>query len=93
MSVGICYVELNLDGCTSLKEKRRVLKSIIAKIKNKFNVSVAEIGNKDLWQRTTLGIACISEDSKFINQQLSKIIELINISPDANLIDYKLEIL
>lgn len=93
MSVGVCYVELNLDGCTSLKEKRRILKSIIDRIKNKFNVSVAEIGNKNLWQRTTIGIACINDNSKFVNQQLSKIIELINIIPCVNLIDYKLEIL
>jgi uncharacterized protein YlxP (DUF503 family) len=92
MSVGICYIELNLDGCVSLKEKRRILKSIIGRIRNNFNVSVAEIDHNNLWQRSTLGIACISQDGRFINQQISKIIDLVNCSPEVNLIDYTLEI-
>lgn len=93
MSIGICYIELNLDGCSSLKEKRRILKSMIEKIRNKFNVSISEIDHNDLWQRATLGIACISQNGKFVNQQISEIVKWIENFRDVNLIDYTIEIL
>jgi len=58
MNIGVCKVKLRLPENLSLKGKRRVLKSITARVRNKFNVSVAEIDDNDLWQLSTLGICC-----------------------------------
>jgi uncharacterized protein YlxP (DUF503 family) len=60
MTIGTCTIELHIPGNGSLKGKRRVVKSIIARVHNEFNVSIAEVGNQDLWQSATLGVACVS---------------------------------
>ncbi|MEK7774061.1 MAG: DUF503 domain-containing protein, partial [Deltaproteobacteria bacterium] len=56
MVVGICRISLVIHGNASLKGKRQVLKSIIEKVRNRFNVSIAEVGDNDLWQRAELGV-------------------------------------
>jgi uncharacterized protein YlxP (DUF503 family) len=55
MNVGVCKIRLHLPENTSLKEKRRVLKSITTQLKNRFNISVAEVDDHDLWQKAVLG--------------------------------------
>ena len=54
MLVALCRFDLRIPGCSSLKEKRHVLKTLIASLRSKFNVSVAEVDHHELWQRTTL---------------------------------------
>lgn len=63
MVVGLMKLDLLIPGCNSLKEKRRVIKSLINKVKNQFNAAVNEVDHHDLWQRATIGIACISQSS------------------------------
>jgi uncharacterized protein YlxP (DUF503 family) len=58
--MGTCTIELHLPGNGSLKGKHRVTQSIIARVHNEFNVSIAEVGNQDLWQSATLGVAYVS---------------------------------
>jgi uncharacterized protein YlxP (DUF503 family) len=60
MVIGSCTIELHIPGNGSLKGKHRVTQSIIARVHNEFNVSIAEVGNQDLWQSATLGVACVS---------------------------------
>ena len=94
MNVGICRVRLRVPENSSLKGKRQVLKSIIARIRNSFNVSVAEIDDHDLWQMATLGICCVSNDRRYTNQVLSKVVDLIgNGRFDVEMLDYDMEIL
>ncbi|NOX98108.1 MAG: DUF503 domain-containing protein [Nitrospirae bacterium] len=93
MVIGILNIDLNIPGTDSLKGKRRVLKSLKDKVRGKFNISIAEVGNKDLWQRANLGIAVVSDDQKQANRILSKVIELIELSNDTELLDYELELL
>lgn len=94
MNVGICKIRLRLPGNLSLKGKRQVLKSVTTRIKNKFNVSVAEVDDHDLWQLTTLGICCVSNDRRFTNEVLSKIVDFIVDSRfDVEILDYEIEIL
>jgi uncharacterized protein len=94
MNVGICKVKLRLPENLSLKGKRQVVKSITAKLSNKFNVSVAEVDDNDLWQLATVGICCISNDQRFSNEILSKAVEFIKNSRfDVELIDYEIEII
>ena len=93
MNVGALVVRLRLPENHSLKGKRRVLKSITAQVSNKFNVSVAEIDDHDLWQLATLGVSCVSNDGRHANQVLSRVVNFIeDIRGDAEIIDYEIEI-
>lgn len=92
MVIGILNIDLSIPGNNSLKGKRRVLQSLKDKIRGKFNVSIAEAGNKNLWQRANLGIAVVSDDRRQANRILSQVIELIELSNETGLLDYKMEL-
>ena len=77
MVVGICRLDLRISENNSLKGKRRILKRIIERVKNKFNVSIAEVGNNDLWQSSQIGFCVVGNDKRFINSALDKIIYFI----------------
>ncbi len=78
----------------SLKDKRRVLKSIITQLKNRFNVSVAEVDDQQLWQMATLGVCCVSNDSRYTNEVLSKVVNFVeNGRFDIEMLDYETEII
>jgi uncharacterized protein YlxP (DUF503 family) len=94
MDVGICKVKLRIPENSSLKGKRQVVKSLTERLKHRFNVSIAEVEDNDLWQLATLGICCVSNDKRFTNEVLSKAVEFIVKSrSDAEVIDYEIEIL
>ena len=94
MNVGICKVKLRLPDNLSLKGKRQVVKSLTARLKNKFNISVAEVEDNDLWQLATIGICFISNDQRFTNEVLSKAVELVvNNQGDYEMLDYSIEII
>ena len=92
MHIGVCTLHLRLLESRSLKEKRRSIKSIKDKIRNKFNVSIAEIDRLDEWQWATLGVACVSNDARFTNSILSNIVDFINRTRMVELVDYEIEI-
>jgi uncharacterized protein YlxP (DUF503 family) len=71
MIVGICSIELRLAENHDLKGKRRVLKSLKDRVRNRFNVSIAEIGDLEAWQRSTLGVACVSKDRDQVESTLA----------------------
>jgi uncharacterized protein YlxP (DUF503 family) len=91
--VGTCVLEVYIGDSQSLKDKRRVIKSAIDQIKNNFNVSIAEIGNLDQWQRATLGIAVVSQDTVLANQILTRIISYLEYKGTMEIIDYSIELL
>jgi uncharacterized protein YlxP (DUF503 family) len=94
MNVGVCQVKLRLPENLSLKGKRQVLKSITSRVGSKFNVSVAEVDDQDLWQLATIGICCVSNDQRHTNEVLSKIVEFITDSHfEIEVLDYEIEIL
>ena len=92
MHVGICTLYLRLLEGRSLKEKRRVIKSIKDRIRAKFNVSVAEIDELDKWQRATLGVASVSNDPRFANSVLSSVVNFVDGIHTVELVDYEIEI-
>jgi len=93
MNVGACKIRIRLPENLSLKGKRQVLKSIINRVENKFNVSVAEVGDNDLWQLATLGICCVSNDKRHTNEVLSKVVDsIVNGRFDVEILDYEIEI-
>tara|TARA_Y100000031_G_scaffold153164_1_gene197825 strand:+ start:489 stop:770 length:282 start_codon:yes stop_codon:yes gene_type:complete len=93
MIVGTCWVKLFLHENNSLKGKRKVVKSVKDRIKRKFNVSIAEIGNHDDWKKIVLGIAAVSNDQKYIHKVLNDVINSIDSMHLAEVLDYKMEIL
>lgn len=70
-------VELSLGDIFSLKEKRQIIKSIIDRIKNRYNVSIAEVDMQDVKRRAVIGMACVSNSSKLIDRQLDLILNLL----------------
>ena len=94
MNVGVCKIELRLPENLSLKGKRRVLKPITTRIRNRFNVGVAQVDNQDLWQLATLGICCVSNNSRYTNEVLSKVVDfIVDGRFEIELLDYEIEIL
>ena len=94
MNVGVCRVKLRFPENLSLKGKRQVLKSITTRLRSRFNVSVAEVDDHELWQLATLGVCCVSNDNRYTNEVLSKVADfIINGRFDVEILDYEIEIL
>ena len=93
MIVGVCQVELRLPGNGSLKEKRQTMKSLIARVRNEYNVAIAEVGHHDAWQMTTLGIVAVSVDADYVHGLLTKVIQTIeNGRWSVEMLDYTIEL-
>ncbi|MEE8374220.1 MAG: DUF503 domain-containing protein [Dehalococcoidia bacterium] len=93
MNIGALIVRLRLPENHSLKGKRKVLKSITAQVSNRFNVSIAEVDDQDLWQLATLGVSCVSNSGRHANEILSHVMNFIeNARGDAEIVDYEIEI-
>jgi hypothetical protein len=91
MHIGVLTLHLSVDGADSLKDKRQSVKSLIAHLRQKFNVSVSEVDNLDTWRRATLGVAFVSNDTRFANQVLSKVVNHVEHDLRVVLDDYHLE--
>ncbi len=92
MVVGVLRVRLGIFGALSLKDKRRVTKSIKDRLANRHNVSVSEIGDLEHRQAATLGIAMIANESRFVESTLAKIADELGRHPQASLMDHSIEI-
>ena len=94
MHIGVCRIELHLPGNLSLKGKRRVVKSITTQVRSKFNISVAEVDDQNLWQLATLGICCVSNNKRYVNEVLSKVVDfIVDGRFEVEILDYEIEIL
>ncbi|HEU4683685.1 MAG TPA: DUF503 domain-containing protein [Nitrospira sp.] len=93
MIVGVCTVELFLAGSQSLKDKRQVLLSLKDRLRDKFNVSVAEVNGQDLWQKATLGLACVANEGRYCNQVLDQALNLIGSFPSVEIVHSRIELL
>lgn len=92
MILGTVEIRLSIRDARSLKDKRRVLASLKDCIRNKFNVSVAEIGDMDFVQSATLGVAHVANDSRYVNGTLDKLVGMVRTFPAAELVDYSIDI-
>ncbi len=93
MVVGLCTVELLISESQSLKDKRRVLHSLKDRLHGKFNVSVAEVEGQDLWQKAVVGMVCVANESKHVNQVLEQALNLIKSTPTVEVVRTHLELL
>ena len=91
MIVGVCTIELRLREVHSLKAKRQVLKRITSRVKNHFNVAIAEVDYQDKWQRALLGVAVVSTAQDHANGILSKVVNFVEAMYVADLLDYHIE--
>ncbi len=92
MLVAIVQVELFLPESNSLKAKRSIIRSLRQKLRNKFNVSVAEVDGLDKWQRATIGIAAVSNETKVLEKVAQEVIKLLESEDRAEVIDSKIEL-
>jgi hypothetical protein len=94
MTVGACRVTLRLPENESLKGKRQLVKSITSRVRNKYNVAIAEIDDNESWQIVSLGISCVSNSVRHADEMLSNVVKFIAGSRlEAELLDYEIEML
>ncbi len=75
MVIGVCQVELVVSDAASIKDKRRVVRSVVQRMRSKFNVGVAEVGELDSWQVAILGIVCVSNETGHAASILSSVLD------------------
>ncbi|MEE9152675.1 MAG: DUF503 domain-containing protein [candidate division NC10 bacterium] len=92
MVVGTCRLELRMPHTSSLKGKRQILRSIKDRVHSRFNVSIAEVGYLEEWQRATLAVACVSNEAKMVDEVLNKVVNLVEGHGLALLVDYAIEV-
>ncbi len=93
MVLGCATITFRLSDCHSLKEKRKIIKSIIARVQNQFNAAVAEVALNDVHQRAVLGVAVVGNAQNTINSALDNILEFIEKINLAEIIDTDMEIM
>jgi uncharacterized protein YlxP (DUF503 family) len=93
MVVGVARLRLRLPENHSLKGKRKVIKSICERLRNRFNVTVAEIDAQDLWQVSEVGIAAVGNESGYINSKLDKAVNFIEELHMAEVVDVQMELI
>ncbi len=93
MTVGILILELYFPENGSLKEKRHHLRSIKDRLRNKFNVSVSEVDNQELWQRSSLAIAVVGSDTRHIQSSISNILNFVENNWPEFLLSFSQELL
>ncbi|MSP79146.1 MAG: DUF503 domain-containing protein [Dehalococcoidia bacterium] len=94
MHVAICRVTLRLAENHSLKGKRHVVRSAIERVRARFNVSIAEVGEQDLWQTAVLGITTVNSDRTHAEETIARVVSLIENTAraDAELLDVETEV-
>ena len=92
MFVGTLQIELYLPGCLSLKEKRFALQSLKTRLRNKFNVSVAEVEYLDKWQRTVIACAVVSNEKKHVDSMLNNIFQFVDQDTHSEIIEHLREV-
>ncbi len=93
MVVGIAIITLRLHDCRSLKGKRKVVKSMISRLRNTFNISAAEVGSNDIYQKAEIGFSLVGNDSSLINSKIDKIFNMAENLGLAEIIETEMEII
>jgi len=93
MHVGILQLDLAIEDAMSLKDKRRVVKGLKDRIAHAHNVSIAEVGALDEHRRSIIGMSMVGNDKAYVEGALSKLVDLVRLTPQASLVDYRIEML
>lgn len=94
MVIGVARVTLHLAASHSLKDKRQVIRSLLAQVKQRFEVAAGEVDRQDQWQVAVLGVSCVSTDARHADEIISKVVEFIATRKvEAEMMDYETEII
>ena len=93
MVIGVCHLELLLHENFSLKGKRQMLRSILQRARRRFNISISEVADHDLWQRAVLGICAVGNDRQQVNSVLDQVINFIEDTRLTDVADSQIEII
>jgi len=93
MVVGVAKLSLRLHGNQSLKGKRKVIKSICERVRQRFNLAVAETDSQDLWQAAELGIVAVGNEGRYIESKLDKAINFVGDIQLAEIVDVQRELI
>ncbi|HTL62814.1 MAG TPA: DUF503 domain-containing protein [Nitrospira sp.] len=91
--VGLCTIELFIADSHSLKDKRQVVASLKDRLRQKFNLSVAEVEAQDLWQKAVLAVACVANEGRHVNQVLDQALNLVRSHPVVEIVQSRIELL
>lgn len=92
MLVAVVEFDLRIPGCTSLKEKRHVLKTLTASLRSKFNVAVAEVDHQDLWQRATIGVSAVASEGYHLKRVMHQVERHIDTFPAVEVLSSDLRL-
>src|SRR4051812_26409224 len=92
MVVGVLRLALVIRGARSLKDKRSALRRIIDRVRARYNVSIAEVGDNDIWQRALVGVTAVANDRSFVNEVLDKVVRDVEMLGVADLVSREMEI-
>lgn len=94
MIVGTCLIQLHLPGNGSLKGKRSLLKPLLTRLHQEFNVSAAEVGHQDAWQTAEIALVLVSNDATHVHTVLQRAVGWIEVNrPDVQIVDYTIEVI
>ena len=91
MIIGIMSIQVSVFEAMTLKDKRRIIKSLKDRVRNKYNVSIAEVGHNDSIRTAILGVALVANKSRFVNSVLSEVVNFVRSIPQLTLVDYNIE--
>ena len=92
MVVGVGIIDIYIFDSRSLKRKRGVLRSILKRTQNQFNISIAEVGDNDNWKRGRIGFSVVGNDTGYVNSKMDKILKFIDNLSLAEILNSKAEI-
>jgi uncharacterized protein len=92
MVVGVLRLSLLIRGARSLKEKRYALRRIVDRVRARYNVSIAEVGDNDIWQRALVGVTAVANDRSFVNEVLDKVVRDVEMLGVADLVGREMEL-
>jgi uncharacterized protein YlxP (DUF503 family) len=93
MFVGVIQLELSIPWAMSLKDKRQVVRSLKDRLRNTFNLAVAEVGENEAWRTAVIGMTTVGNDAKFIRSVCDKIVHWVEENCEATVEDYEVEVL
>lgn len=93
MVIGTLTVTLQVPDSESLKDKRQVVRSLTSKLRNTFNIAVAEVGDQDLWQSAVIGIACVSSDTRHADEMCQKVLRFVDDHGEALVLGSQFELI
>jgi len=93
MVVGALKIEFRIHDNHSLKGKRKIVRSMVDKVKHKFNVAVAEVGSNDKWQIIEIGVSTVSNDRRHVDSSLNNVLAFLESLYLAEIVDSEVEIL